>query len=144
MDTELAPASLQRRFAAMFYDSILVLALLFVASIPVVILNGGEIRADGSILGSLKQWGFMAYLILIACGFYAWFWTHGGQTLGMSAWRIKVSASNGKPIRWQAAMIRALTACCGLCNLSLLLTKSGAAWHEMLSNSRTDLLPPKQ
>ncbi len=36
--------------------------------------------------------------------YFAWFWSHGGQTLAMKTWRIRVERADGKPLRfWHAA-----------------------------------------
>lgn len=130
-----------RRFAAMFYDSFLLIALLFILTVPIVIINGGAIRADGSLINELKRWAFMGYLLFGACCFYTWFWTHGGQTLGMSAWRIRVVDLAEQPITWHAAFIRAMSACLGLANLTAYLSKDRRGWHEKLSHSQTVYLP---
>jgi uncharacterized RDD family membrane protein YckC len=42
-------------------------------------------------------------------GFYfAWFWTHGGQTLAMKTWRIKLIRKDGATLSWQQAVMRYL------------------------------------
>ena len=137
MVSEQSTANLPRRFGAIFYDSFLIIALLFVVSIPAVIMNGGEISSDGSLISELKQWIFFTCLLFSACSFYAWFWTHGGQTLGMAAWHIYVVDQSGQPLRWRAAFIRSLTACFGLANFSTFFSKKSIGWHEKISNSRT-------
>jgi uncharacterized RDD family membrane protein YckC len=123
----------------MLYDGILIIALLFFATLPVTLLNNGAIQPDGSI----KHLGFILYLLLVWFSFYGWFWTHGGQTLGMSVWRIKVVALDGCSLGWRAALIRWCSACLGLANLTSFLNKERAGWHEKLSATRTiSLLNP--
>ena len=47
-------------------------------------------------------------LSLIA--FFSWFWMHGGQTLGMKAWRMQLRNHDGGPVQWHQAILRYLTA----------------------------------
>jgi uncharacterized RDD family membrane protein YckC len=128
-----APASLKRRLAALVYDSFLLTAVLFIAALPPTFINGEAIVADGSI----KHLAFILYLLLIWFVFYGWFWTHGGQTLGMSAWRIRVITRDGQSISWRNALIRWLTAVLGIANFSILLIPGRCGWHEKLSGTRT-------
>ena len=79
----LEPASFPRRFAALIYDSLLIIGLLFPITLILLWLKGGAAFSPGDPL--LK-----AVIALTIWGFYIGFWTHGGQTLGMRAWGIEV------------------------------------------------------
>ncbi|MBN1378594.1 MAG: RDD family protein [Gammaproteobacteria bacterium] len=131
------PATLSRKLLAGLYDGLLLSALLLMATLPATLLNGGAIRPESSI----QYLGFIAYLLLVWFLFYGWFWTHGGQTLGMAAWRIKAVAGNGQPIGWRAALIRWSCGCLGLANLTGLFNQRRLGWHESLSATRTVALP---
>ncbi len=72
-----------RRLAALVYDSLVLAALWMAATLPVLALTGGEAVTGG-------VWLYRFYLLVIAGVFFGWFWTHGGQTLGMRAWRAKL------------------------------------------------------
>ncbi len=50
-------------------------------------------------------------------------WRHGGQTLGMRPWRLKVVAMDGKPPGWRALCVRYAVA-----TLSTLLAGIGFWW----------------
>ncbi|MGI8740131.1 MAG: RDD family protein [Gammaproteobacteria bacterium] len=73
--------------------------------------------------------------------FFGWFWTHGGQTLGMSTWRFRVIQNNGATITWSQALLRLLTAA-----ISWLLFGAGFLWclfnreklalHDIVSGTR--------
>lgn len=130
------PAPLFRRLAAMLYDAFLIAALLMAAAIPPVLLNGGPIR-DGSPLGEIQNALFLAYLSGWVFLFYGWFWTHGGQTLGMSAWKIRVIGENDRTVTWRQAFIRLLSACLGLANLVSPFNPQRLGWHEKLSRTKT-------
>jgi uncharacterized RDD family membrane protein YckC len=45
-------------------------------------------------------------MVLSAFLFFAWFWTHSGQTIGMMAWKIKVQNADGSPIGYRQSLIR--------------------------------------
>lgn len=131
-----SPAGVFRRFGAMLYDSLLLVAMLLLASIPPVVLNGGPIR-DGTPLGELKNMFYFAYLLLLIFLFYGWFWTRNGQTLGMAAWRIRILSSNDSSPDWKQVAIRLSTALLGLANLWVWFDRNRLGWHEHLSRTKT-------
>ena len=45
-------------------------------------------------------------LIIASWGFYAWFWRHGGQTLGMQAWKLLARDVGKKPMTMKQTVIR--------------------------------------
>lgn len=95
-------AGVLRRLAAIAYDSLLLLAVLFIASWAALPFTHGEaVHANNPL--------FTSYLFLITFFFFAWFWIHGGQTLGMRAWRLRVQLRDGNPIGWWHALLRFLT-----------------------------------
>ena len=136
------PAGLLRRLAAAVYDAMLLFAVLFLATTPLLLLTHGE-AVPGSHLG------YRLYLVAVAFLFFGWFWTHGGQTLGMRAWRIRVLACDGRHISWIQALQRFFGAFvsllpCGLGYLWLLLDPERRTWHDRLSGSRVVFEPKKR
>lgn len=140
------PAGLARRLAALLYDSLLLVALWFVSSALFLAASGGLLAAPDR-----PQWllyGFRLALLLVAFGFYGWFWTHGGQTLGMRAWRLKLVSLDGGPVRLSAAIRRLLaalvsSAALGLGFLWVWVDRDGCAWHDRLSGTRVVQLPKR-
>jgi uncharacterized RDD family membrane protein YckC len=135
------PAPLLRRLAALAYDALLLLALLFVFTLLVILLRGGREIDPGTI------W-FEASLVALALLFCALFWTRGGQTLGMRAWRIRVIAADGGRVTWPRAIARffagwlaALPA--GLGYWWAWADREGCCWHDRLSGTRVVRLPPR-
>jgi uncharacterized RDD family membrane protein YckC len=135
-----ASPGLARRLASMFYDAWLIAALwLFGATVDFVIQNA---------LGTAEQPARLPLqLYVAACPFlfYGWFWTHGGQTLGMRAWRIKALQVNGEPMTWRRSIVRVMAAhlsllVLGLGYLWMLVDRERLTWHDRLSNSRLVLL----
>jgi uncharacterized RDD family membrane protein YckC len=135
-----ASPGLARRLASMFYDAWLIAALwLFGATVDFAIQNA---------LGTAEQPARLPLqLYVAACPFlfYGWFWTHGGQTLGMRAWRIKALQVNGEPMTWRRSIVRVMAAhlsllVLGLGYLWMLVDRERLTWHDRLSNSRLVLL----
>jgi uncharacterized RDD family membrane protein YckC len=132
------PCGLIRRLAAIFYDSLLLGALWMGATFPLLILTHGEAVPAGDPAYTL-------YLLLIGWVFFGWFWTRGGQTLGMRAWRIQVQTLDGLPIGWRAATFRYLAAllswlCLGLGFLWQWVDHDRLTWHDRLSRTRLVVL----
>lgn len=140
-EAALPPAGLFRRFAAMVYDAFLIFAMLMLVAAPLVIWNGGPITHDGTLWGELKSTAFFAYLLGWIFLFYGWCWTRGGQTLGMSAWKIRVTGEQDQALIWRQVLIRLASAGLGLINFSALLYKDRRGWHERLSGTRTVHIP---
>lgn len=139
-DPKLSPPGLLRRLAAILYDWLLLIGTMIVGSLPMVWLLGGAPRTLGA------QIAFRLFLAAIAFGFFSWFWTHGGQTLGMRAWRLRLVSSSGGPVSWRQAFLRFAgailsLACLGLGYLWVMHDKERRAWHDRLSDTRLELLP---
>lgn len=119
---------------AVCYDALLLLAVLFLATALVLPFNAGQAFSSG-------QYFYPLYLLTIGFIFYGWFWTHGGQTLGLRAWKIKVCNQDGSAVGWGRAGLRfsaaALSwACFGLGFLWCLFDKNRLCWHDYLSKTR--------
>ena len=91
--------SLLRYLAVIIYDSLLLVSILLLASIPAVALNSGDAIFHNNHI-------FTIYLLTVSCYFYCWFWTHGGQTLGMRSWKIYIINEHQHSITWTQALIR--------------------------------------
>ncbi len=137
------PASLPRRLMAIVYDSLALTAILIAAALPPVLIVGGAMP------NPMIRLAFQLYLAGITFLFFGWFWVHGGQTIGMRAWRLRVVSPDGRAIGWRTAMIRILfalvsAACLGIGYLWILIDREQRAWHDRLSKSRVVLLPKKE
>jgi len=97
------PASTTKRLLAIIYDSLLLVAVLFLAMAFMLLIRKGESSSDGDIFTTL-------YLLLVSYVFFTWFWRHGGQTLGMRAWKLQVISTEGESINFKQSFIRFITA----------------------------------
>jgi uncharacterized RDD family membrane protein YckC len=132
-DNPARPASLLRRLAALCYDSLLLLAIWFIATAILLPFSSGEaIPANNPLLST--------YLLFISFFFYAWFWRHGGQTLGMRAWRLQLRNLRPGPVTWLQALLRFMVAIpaallSGLGYLWMLFDKQKLTWHDRYSET---------
>ncbi|MDQ2696532.1 MAG: RDD family protein [Pseudomonadota bacterium] len=134
------PAGLLRRLAAMIYDALLLFGVLCGASalaigLTVAAMGSAAFTAHNPLPDSLV---FRLYLLLVCFGFYGWFWTHGGQTLGMRAWKIRIQDRSGAPVAWSQALRRFLAAlfswlCLGLGFLWMLVDRERLTWPDRFS-----------
>ncbi|MFT7414082.1 MAG: putative RDD family membrane protein YckC [Methylophagaceae bacterium] len=99
--------SLLRHLAVVMYDLFLLIAvLLFAAAIAVgvnALITGGQAITAGNPF-------FFVYLLATSFLFYGWFWTHGGQTLGMRTWKVFLLSENQHKISWRQAFLRFIIA----------------------------------
>ena len=91
-----APAGLVRRLAAMFYDFLLCVALMMVVTLVyqqgiLRLIYGSDHLRELADRGALIGDPLLSTLLVFALfGFFAKFWTHNGQTLGMQVWGLRV------------------------------------------------------
>jgi uncharacterized RDD family membrane protein YckC len=148
---EFANAGLARRLAAMLYDTLLSIALLMVvtfAYLMVLKLIYGETQLKAmSEAGALTGDPLLSTLLLFSLfGFFAKFWTHNGQTLGMQVWGVRVQNADGSAIDLWQALLRFLLAiisflCVGLGFWWILFDRQKRSWHDIYSGSCTVQLP---
>ncbi len=131
-------ASFFKRIGAFIYDLMALIALLMfsvIFAILVVIIADkiGAINLDAyqDIADYLSNSEiFLVYLAAIIVGFYSYFWSKGGQTIGMKAWRLRVQNSDGTNISFTQALIRLATSAFGLGNIMALL-KSRNSFQDL-------------
>jgi uncharacterized RDD family membrane protein YckC len=117
-----------RRLGALIYDGLLLLGILFFATAILLPFRGGRAFQPGDL-------GYGAYLLAVVFVFFAWFWTHDGQTLGMRAWKIRLASASGGAISWKQCALRFLPAllCLGLFKLGASLWPGAVKWIALLS-----------
>jgi len=131
-----AKPGLLRVLAAIFYDIWLIAALWLLGTTVDTFLREalfGSVEKGGHL--PLQLWFLLSPLI-----FYGWFWTHGGQTLGMRAWRLRIINSEGEAISWRQSVKRYFAAVLswgvvGLGFLWILFDRHHCSWHDRLSDT---------
>jgi len=98
---------LARRLAAMVYEGLVVAAILLIASFPFAGAATGRLEGADRHL-------FQAYLFFVLGLYYVWCWRHGGQTLPMKAWKLRVVGPGGAPLTAGRAILRYVLAALAL------------------------------
>lgn len=106
------------RMAAILYDGMLILALLFLVGTLLTVIGTlltMETGTESSQAQSLPTWYqnivMTPSFVLTLVGFYGIFWRRGGQTLGMQTWRLKTVNNAGHLLTWGQSFKRILAAC---------------------------------
>ena len=129
------PALIGWRLLALTYDFFPVLALWFAIAAVFTFANGDAVR--GGWLGLIE---FSA--MWLVGGWYAVSsWRRGGQTLGMRAWRLRVTAADGGAASTGALWLRYAVGGVSLVLAGMgfwwaWLDRSGLTWHDRISESR--------
>lgn len=133
------PTGLVRRLAAMAYDLLLVIALLFLATVPYIALRRGESVEPATLS---YQLGMFAVVFI----FFVAYWSRRGRTLGMQSWRLQLETPDGHvpplgacALRFFAAILSWLPF--GLGFLWQTWDKDGLTWHDRLSGTRVMYYP---
>jgi len=97
-----APA-IRRRLAALLYESVLLFGVVFLAGLAFSLVLQQR--------NGLTHHDLMSVWIAVVAGVYfVGFWHHGGQTLPMKTWRLRVVGTNGTPPSFARATVRYLAA----------------------------------
>ena len=133
---------LLRRLAALVYDALLLFALLFAATVPVLVVTGG--RAVGP-----NEPAYTAWLLAVSYVYLGWCWTRSGQTLGMRAWRMRVCTRNGARLGWGHALARFAAGlisigCAGAGLLWVAFDRDGLSLHDRLSGTVLEMVSARQ
>ena len=106
-----------RRLAAMTYEALLLAGVIAVTLVfPHLLLGAFAHRVATPVL----LWAHLFAVLLVYC---VGFWCHGGQTLAMKTWHLRLLTRAGAPVRPMQALLRYL-----LCWPSLCLGGVGVLW----------------
>ena len=91
--------SLARRLASFVYEGVLLFGIVFMS---------------GWLFSTLAQQrhalamrhGLQVFLFLAIGIYFIWFWTHGGQTVAMKTWHIRLVDAAGRPVSQARALAR--------------------------------------
>ena len=136
------PAPLLSRFAAMVYESLLVTAVVFVASfiiMPVI----GDMHAPW------QRHLFQIYIMGVLFAYFSAFWLRSGQTLAMKTWRIRLVQQNGDTLTFKQALLRFVFALLGLMLAGIdfwwaFFDRDKQFLHDRLASTRLIRVPSKQ
>lgn len=135
----LDPAPAWRRFAAIVYDALAVVAIVMVVGLLAQFATGGKlIDEHGQVLAA---W-YRPLQGLVVAAYFLVSWVRGGQTLGMRPWRIRVTDAQGSAVTWPRGVVRLVVAALPLLLLTLYpLTSLRVALYAPLIGWAMWLLP---
>ena len=127
-------APLPRRLLSLVYEILLLAALLMAGALPFVLLAQGADRI-------VARPALQLYLLVLAGAYFAWQWSHGGQTLPMKTWRLRLVTRGGGPLTAAHALRRFVLAAAGTAALGAgflwaLLDREGLFLHDRLAGTR--------
>jgi uncharacterized RDD family membrane protein YckC len=125
---------LLRRILSLVYEALLLAALLWCASlvfraieIPLAVAHSRTV--------------FQVYIFTLTGVYFTWQWAHGGQTLAMRAWRVRLVTRSGAGLNVLQAWLRYILAtlglvACGLGFLWALIDRERQFLHDRLLGTR--------
>lgn len=136
----LKTASFMRRIGAIFYDFMLALSSVILIGFFFTAVIMSLFSIENIEAGSPAAKVIFLLLVVFTFGFYGWFWTHGGQTLGMRAWKLKLVRADNQNITWLQAFFRFCYAIIswiplGAGYLWILVDKKKLSWHDRVSKT---------
>ena len=112
---DLPAASFFTLLGCWLYDFMLLCAVWLLAGIIYIIPAQMFAQVDSSQKDNLSTTEFSgpvfySYLFIVTWFFFAWFWTHGGQTLGLRTWSLRLQTADGYALNWTQTLLRFLIA----------------------------------
>lgn len=121
---------------ALFYDLILLLSVLFFASLPFVLWQGDDFASK-----PLSLLSYQIYLLGVSYIYLSYFWLITGQTPGLRTWKLKLVRQDGYLLTRKDSVLRFLfslvsIATLGLGWLWLFFNSNNLSLHDQLSDTR--------
>jgi uncharacterized RDD family membrane protein YckC len=113
--------SLRRRLAAFLYEGVLLFGVVMV----VALVFGPAVGQHNAME---HRQGLQAAEFVVLSLYFMWFWTHGGQTLAMKTWHLRLVSRDGGAIGLKQALTRFMTS--WLWFAPALLGAWLAGWHQ--------------
>ncbi|AKJ28490.1 RDD family protein [Caldimonas brevitalea] len=106
---------LRRRLACFIYEGVLLFGVVMLAGL----LFSSLTQQRHALQGRHELQAFMFGVLAL---YFVWFWSHGGQTLAMKTWRIRLVNLRGEPVGYGRASLRFV------CSWVWFLPSLGASW----------------
>ena len=129
-----ATPSIRRRLLGLVYEVLLLLA---------IVLLAGSVATGLLLLSGVQEsrW-FTQTVVASTCGgYFAWQWSHSGQTLPMKTWRMRLEVADGRHLSVYQAVLRAMLATAGYLLLGIsvwwaLIDRDRQFLHDRLAGTR--------
>lgn len=128
------PPGIGRRLASMLYEGLVVFSILLIGFwLPQALLSGIGLGFSAR--------GLWLHILVLLMLYFLWFWLHGGQTLPMKTWKLKLTNPDGSPPRPAQALLRYLAAwpsilVFGIGILWALVDKDKQFLHDRIAGTR--------
>jgi uncharacterized RDD family membrane protein YckC len=108
-------AGIVRRYAALLYEALLLVALVFIASFLLTPLVSPGSAAAGSLILPSMFGRIVSFVGLFSLGalYFVWSWSEGRRTLPMKTWRLTLVTTTGAPLSRRTALVRYIAAWIG-------------------------------
>jgi uncharacterized RDD family membrane protein YckC len=90
-----------RRLVCMVYEGVLLFGVVMIAGYLYSSLTQQRHALQG-------RSGLQAFLFVVLAIYFTWFWSHGGQTVAMKTWHIRLVRADGAPVPQPRALARYL------------------------------------
>lgn len=90
---------LLRRLACFLYEGVLLFGVVMIAGY----LFSSLTQQRNAMLG---RHGLQAFLFVVLGIYFVWFWSHGGQTVAMKAWHVRLVTDRSAPVSQRRALAR--------------------------------------
>ena len=94
-------AGLMPRFLSALYEGLLLAGLLVAAGFVLTPIGLGQGLSGNDLRAYTRVWALGVVSV-----YFLWFWLHGGQTLPMKTWRIRIVRADGRPLPLEFALLR--------------------------------------
>lgn len=141
-------ATFLKRLAAMVYDTLVATAVaissgIIITVVLILLLENNVFSMQGyhhakDVIQNFAPYQYIiqAWVTAWVLGFFLWFWTNGGQTIGMRAWRLRIQSTNGRPLTYLRMFIRMLASLAGLGTLLIIFNPNKKrALQDLLSQT---------
>lgn len=134
-------AGVRRRLASMLYELLLLLGVLSVSfMLPHLALGlAWKVVLPGPLL--------VMHIFLVVGAYFVWYWRHGGQTLAMQTWKLRIVSTDGASPTLGQLLLRYCLSWPGM-----LFYGAGLLWtvfdrdrqflHDRLAGTRIIFVPP--
>jgi len=107
--------------AAMAYEGVVLFGVTMLAGYLYSFLSQQRHALQG-------RHGLQAFLFVVLGLYFVWFWSHGGQTVAMKAWQVRLVDPQGRPVSQARALLRYLAS--WLWFVPALAIAYLAQWHD--------------
>ena len=130
------PARLVPRLLSGLYEGLLLVGVVMLAGFVLAPVGKGMGLSGGDLRTYNRAW-----ILLVLSLYFLWFWLHGGQTLPMKTWRIRLCRADGAPLPFEIALLRLALVFAGwglggLHFLWAIFDRDGQFLHDRIVGSR--------